>query len=495
MKDTLLSKIRIVTDIAPTDSLTAGIVLEQILMSFPINVDVALDVLVDDGLPNYKVSEYLSPEFGTWHRKPQELWPRSRYFKPFRNLGEIFAKHDTVRIIKHILINESRNKSDFIVVVIQGQTTIRVAAALINQGYKVSTIHWDPWSWWAREKSVPTKFSKEVDLLNKSLTNGGVHLLPSTGFKEALCLNDDQGLILYPHVGKFITEHEAHFKYRIVFIGQNYSKKEIDQFINYLEDKVWILNGLEVELHVYGNTFTHNSPQVINHGWCNYKDLPSQISKYDAAFLPYPRDSVFKDVAIQSFPSKFATYVTANLPIIYLGPIYSSFAHLIQENGVSLETIDLESWELGITELRKNRPSISEKNFAIYEKLFSFETQNSTVEKWLELNLERRVQKNPKAKNLRTEFKVRDFNRTINASLYSKNFAKILFAYVRIWRIFNQIVRLILRRIGKIGTLLIKIISKMKSRAGLRQAKLVAQMLFRHPYTFTSVTKKYRDRI
>jgi hypothetical protein len=477
-----LPKIRIISDIAPTKSLTAGIILEQILVQLPAEFDIECEILVDDGLADYKLSDYLNPNSCRWYRKPRESWPLSNFYSPFKKFGELLSAFETKKIVKSIIRRESRNSSDLIIVVIQGQTTIRVANLLFKSNYNLSTIHWDPWNWWHREKGVPNSFLKEVNQLNYSIQLSGSHLVPSQNFREELGLNVQHGIILYPHVGTFVEKaREIASVIRIAFIGQIYSKSEVKDFLQFLEDSNWTFGEKKVELHVYGNSTFPNSTHIVQHGWLNYESIAKGITHCDAAFLPYPRSVEFENVARQSFPSKLATYVTASLPIIYLGPNYSSFATFIEEIGINLEKIPPSLWETSILELLINHDVDESKIREIYDGYFSNNAQRKSISDWLCFYSSSPIEWSSTRIPFHHNTSVRELNRPIKDDLHSIKVGRILYLILKIktfpLRKSLAIKTKIMRRIR----ILLRVSSLFFTSGGFNRIRRVVTIMFPNP--------------
>jgi len=485
-----LPKIRIISDIAPTKSHTAGIVLEQIISLLPSEYDVDCEILIDDGLMDYNISNYLNPSSCRWYRKPQEIWPRSSILLPFKIMGEMFSNFEAKEIVKSIIRSESRSSSDLIIVVIQGQTSIRIANLLAKNNFEISTVHWDPWSWWHREKGVPNSFYKEINLLNKLIQSSGSHLVPSHNFREDLQLTTQRGIVLYPHVGSLVDKAISTGPIiQIVFIGQTYSKLELKEFLTYLEDMEWLIGEKEVQLHVYGNSFFPESKNIIQHGWLSYEELAQEIQKYDAAFLPYPRSREFEDVAKQSFPSKLATYVTANLPIIYLGPSYSSFAPFIEEIGISLGKIKAGIWGSAILELIVDREGHQLKNREIYEGYFSKNAQRKSVGDWLKFAESFPKDLSPKKTPYLHTTKVRELSRPIKAKLRSIEIGRILFFIQKTKTFPRRKISNIKFRLTKLFQFFLKLLNLFLSAGGPGRLHRLTLIFLLNPRTTVSLIR------
>ena len=388
-----MSRVRLVSDIAPTTSLTAGIVLDRILRHLPPDLDVVGTFLIGDWQQNYYLSERVDTSISKWCRKPQEYWPKKFSPQFLRNLGEHLSGIESRKILEAVLLEESRIKSDHIIVVIQGQTSIRIFNGLHEAGLPVSSIHWDPWSWWAREKSVPNSFNKEISRFESNLRKTRMHLLPSMNFGNLLNIDKKDFSVLYPFVSSFLNkEFNVGNTLRIAFSGQSYAMKEIKSFVEFLNHQKWKIGTRNIELHVFGLNGVQEHPKIIHHGWIEAEELVKKLQHCEMAFLPYPSSKEMLEVAQNSFPSKLATYVSASLPVIYIGPYDASVAPILESVGIVLPLGEKSSWQK-ILEVNSERNFEKELKSA-YENFFSEEKFVNTLTAWLCANgLEGNAQK------------------------------------------------------------------------------------------------------
>jgi hypothetical protein len=376
-----MSYLMLVSDIAPTPSFTGGIVLEQLVKTLQ-NCRIDMRILVDNDMSDYRISKDSNLGEVLWFIKPNEGWNKtSKYLIQF---GEWFATKESKSISTVILRDISRNRPDHLVLVIQGQSSIRIANDLIKTGIPYTCIHWDPWTWWAKEHNVPANINQEISALYAQINSGGFHLVPTANFASHYKIEADRFLTLYPSIGNQITNPaEKSNTIKIAFVGQPYAKRQLDYFFSKLEDINWILDGKDIEVHTFGAGTNLYFPNLKDHGWVNYEALPEIITRFDFALLPYPDNERVPDAFNTSFPSKLVTYITANLPILYVGPAESSVDLFMKGIGIQL-TYDYGAEELmsSFHNLIHNRAFYQSGGAGLFEKYFSKDSQKEIIRKW-----------------------------------------------------------------------------------------------------------------
>ncbi len=371
----------LVSDIAPTPSFTGGIVLEQLVKTLQ-GCRIDMRILVDNDMSDYRISKTSNLGEIFWFIKPNEDWNKTP--KYLIQSGERSAINESKSISTVILRDISRNRPDHLVFAIQGQSSIRIAHDLIKTGIPYTCIHWDPWSWWAKEHNVPASINKEISALYAQINSGGFHLVPTANFASHYKIEADRFLTLYPSIGNQITNTaEKTNAVKIAFVGQPYARKQLDYFFSKLEDINWILDGKNIEVHTFGPGTKFYFPNLKDHGRENYEVLPEIISRFDFALLPYPNNESAPNAFNTSFPSKLVTYITANLPILYVGPAKSSVDLFMKDIGIQL-THDYGAEELvsSFHSLIHNRASYQLGGTRLFEKHFSKDSQKEIIRKW-----------------------------------------------------------------------------------------------------------------
>jgi glycosyltransferase involved in cell wall biosynthesis len=376
-----VSRILLICDILPTSSHTAGIVLKQFLSHFPAQNEIHTYNVHSDGIVSYTVSERVTGSM-RWTRKPQEEWKAPNFLKVFL---EGISSREAIKIADDILKEISRQKPDHIIIVIQGQTMIRIANELRKHEIEFSTIHWDPFSWWMYHNKIPKRLESIHNELVQNLSRMKVHLVPSTNYANYLKLPENNFQVIGLAQENFLNSNDhADGVYRFVFSGQMYAKKELLFFIEYLDQIDWKIQDLKLELHIYGSNLNSKHENVFWHGWVVPEKLQRELVRYDCAVLPYPSDEPLKETAANSFPSKLVTYIGADLPVLYLGSTTHPFNKDLLSN-ISLAIInDPASLQGAIQRCMSLGGTYSKIREQLFTKYFSSEAQKIAVHKYLE---------------------------------------------------------------------------------------------------------------
>ena len=373
----------LISDMAPTSEYTAGIVLEQLINQLD-GSRVDLSILFDRNIVNYRVSRSSTIGNVTWFVKPNENWKRVP--ASIATLGEYFANAEADQIIEKLMAAISRNRPSHLIFVIQGQTMIRIAQELSKIGIPYTLIHWDPWTWWSREKRIPSHISSQLEIAYLKLSASGYNLLPSPQFGQDLDLNESQIKVLFPAIDvvkiRNLIEKPV---IQLVFIGQAYAINQILSVIAALDQLGWKVDGRVIELHTFGlKPLPLVRPGIHFHGWINYLTIPDRIKEFDVALLPYPTTEEIPDAYRLSFPSKLVQYIASLIPILYVGPDQSSVATLVDECGQSLGTsFSAAEFSAAVIDLRTNHLKLQSNMRRIHTDKFSKTAQAEVVSQWL----------------------------------------------------------------------------------------------------------------
>jgi hypothetical protein len=386
-------RLLIISDIAPTPDFTAGIILERFIQGVQNNFLLKFFIIHDRSLGNYHVSRYLKANQLFWTSKPREDWSGLRRLpKIFRRHGEKISEKDTANIASDVKVQISREAPDHLVIVIQGQTTIKLAESLHNLGIPITYIHWDLWDWWR----VAHGLSEELDNLTKERINSvfteGFHLVPTANYADHYEISPDRYIALYPSLIERISRKisNSNSQIDIAFAGQGYASHEITKFINALDSIDWYLDGRRIILNIFGKIHLESSnasSMIINRGWFHYEKLPEELSKCDLAFLPYPSEGILEKVAFTSFPSKLCSYSSANLPVLYVGPLKTPTSVIASSIGVSLDSSVSESSIIeAIRQLMNKRTDYISSNELVFTEYFSGISFRNSLNKWMMAN-------------------------------------------------------------------------------------------------------------
>ncbi len=372
----------LITDVLPSTKHTAGLVLDQFFNHLPLNYELVTYNIQSTTLPTYDVSPRITGKM-RWTVKPAELWLAP---KPVKIWLEKLANFEAKLITKDIIREISQQLPDCIFVVLQGQTMFRIAIQLHRDGIEFSTFHWDPLSWWQIHNKSPKSILQLREEVVPALNSGGVHILPSANFAEYLQLDSKNYVVLnLAQKGMESERTEKSNLFRVCFSGQSYAKKEIDFFINSMEQVEWKIDDFEVQLHVFGNAFLGESSNIFHHGWMDPSNLIKQLSNYDCALLPYPSDQEFNEVAKYSFPSKFSTYIAASLPVLFIGSELNPFSRKQLEAIFPVYEQKVDLIMEAIRALRNSRSRFTNSIPEIFDSNFSIDAQKSAVEEFLRI--------------------------------------------------------------------------------------------------------------
>ena len=379
-----MPRIRVITDIGPSSKMTAGIVLENIIKNTPNQIEIDGYILHGKEDVNYELSRYVDFDSFVKISKPNERWVSSRFFRLFNIFGEILSRKYTERISREIIQEESRNRSDLILLAIQGQTSIRIALALSHAGYDISTIWWDSYSWYQKSRNVPNIVNRELAQLYQRIQKNGHHLVPSHRFAEELGLKTNFEVFYsqYEFMGSTVQDLST---INICFVGQMYSRDEINEFLELMDIIGWNHEGRNISLHTYGSE-SLDHPMLKHHGWLDSADLISEIAGYDLAFLPYPKSDSMSNVVETSFPSKLAVYLSAGLPVIYVGPTNSVFYKEMKNFMRIFDRNNEAETNSSLSYLLKLRASENKEIYQAWNKYFSCETFRNTLKRFMTFN-------------------------------------------------------------------------------------------------------------
>ena len=382
-----MKKLLIISDIWPCESLTAGIALSKLIKSISRSIEVSTFVTINSSLkttrPTFPPSAH---NFYTF--KPNEDWKGTFFLKFFLNR---LITRCTFRDIDRITfaLDEIIDKinPDHVLLVLQGQTTYLLSKHIISLGLPYSTLTWDPWDWWASTHGVGRDLDTLVKEIGAEVYAQGMHLVPTLKFADENFIEESRAKVIYfPEVAQEYSEVKkiSSAKIKIVFSGANYSSRELLLFINCLRSVNWTLNGKEVFFHIVGALSPVKDRNIIEHGWIDNSMLPGFLTNFDIAFLPYPTDLHLLPVSEQSFPSKLSGYLSASLPVIYLGPSSASVLKVLPN--VIFELIydgeKIINLEQTVRDIDSSYLDLAKNAHSIYTSLFSYEAFEKNLLSW-----------------------------------------------------------------------------------------------------------------
>ena len=375
-----MNDVLVICDVGPTREFTGGLVLHNISRALSGDFKVDWLILHDKNIGHYKLDSFNPKTVFYSINKPSENWSDKKYLLGFNIVAEKLAEFDFRNVWLEIDQIVSTGEYSKIVVVLQGQTSFRIAAKLQENGITFSTLNWDPWVWWARHKNVPLSFNSIVERVYKNLFSGR-HMVPTMEFAKRYNIPIENVVILYPHIEQNSSavlhgalnsnESEPKSFIELGFAGQIYAKKEFDELLRELDKLGWKIANLPVRLHYFGGSRDISNPNVINHGWVDPSLLIHELSKLDIGILTYPAFESIPEVSNLSFPSKFATYCAAGIPTVYIGPANTPVSKMITEDTEIEFSGDQQNISFMIEYCFNNRTKIAQRVQHRHKMFFS----------------------------------------------------------------------------------------------------------------------------
>lgn len=139
-------------------------------------------------------------------------------------------------------------------------------------------------------------------------------------------------------------------EYVIAYAGSLYAREEWQALLAALDGVQWTVAGKPVRVRMYGAHFDRMYAPVPRRieicGWHDVESAIHEISKADAAYLPYWLDDQYREVTRLSFPTKLSTYVAAGCPVLYHGPEDSSPTAFVREFGIGVSCHSLAAADI-----------------------------------------------------------------------------------------------------------------------------------------------------
>jgi hypothetical protein len=384
-----MKNLLIVTDIWPTDDLTAGIATRKLVNHLNEYATVHLLVCANKSLASTK-ARITNTGFNFFTLKPNEYWAAPKLLKTFlAPIIDILTFLELNKLLRICRKKITELNPDHLVFILQGQAMILTCNSLKKLDIPYTTLTWDPWKWWSEKHFVTPKINRRVEIALNELYSTGFHLVPTKNMAEHRRIEQNRFQVIYfpeSNVNTVLKKQISPDKIRIVFAGGTYVEKEIDSFISSLSRIGWVFENSSIYLHIFGNTKNFNHPHVIQHGWKDSGSLPELLSNFDLALLPYPFDEKMLETATQSFPSKLSTYCAAGLPVIYFGPAYGSPVKSIKNSAVLLTDFNILEGILlsAFGNLQSNYQLYSTNARLLYSEYMSEQAFNQQIFNWVE---------------------------------------------------------------------------------------------------------------
>ena len=288
---------------------------------------------------------------------PLSTFPRFQYLLDIVWLN-LVVKYWSRKERKHLKTLLELQRYDYIFLTLEGLHVSEVVNPKITQGLKLVLQYWDPETWWAKNHNFSKYSRKRIIENHTKLEKVSVSVIvPSSGMKDKILerskKRDKDVYVLYPRKSYLKRAAEESFENEktsgaysksVFLVGGIYALPEILQFIKALEnvrsrhniDIGFFIVGPEIGSSGYAKILKEGNARG---GFVHFiekvsPDLAeSLMADADLNFLPYPFS--FRDLAVESFPSKFAKYIGAKRPILIFAPHYSSLIKTLKSNGLS----------------------------------------------------------------------------------------------------------------------------------------------------------------
>jgi hypothetical protein len=352
-------KVLLISDVPPCDDFTAGIVLSAMVRFLPRGRVCCFAVV------NPLISFRMSPEFGSipaeFHRKPLENWswlPQKLLSNRFASLvsraGETYTSGREVKsLIARAIAFGRKQQVDRVWVVLQGQTTIRMALA-VAEGLNVP-LHcqvWDPFSWWAKANRLDDYTARKTqELFDRTIERSAAVATASQPmadyFRDRFHTKAIPVISSYPCAMARSAAAEPHpgASVTIGIAGQFYAADEWLRLLAVLEAANWSAGGRRVSIVAMGPARPPAMPSshVTFLGWKSQTEAVGLLNDCDFLYCPYPFDPAMEEVARLSFPSKLVLYLAAGRPVIFHGPAYSAAARYIADRDCGILATSLSA--------------------------------------------------------------------------------------------------------------------------------------------------------
>lgn len=369
-----MTRILFISDIAATTEFAAGTIFKIVIEQMPENWVVDQAVIGSPSL-RYNLNPY---SFGNvfYTQKPNAQW-----FNASSNflaaIGQDYVERFEINPVKRWLQKiVQQGNYDKVVLAFQCQVLTSILTRTDFGRTEVISFMWDHPSWWAREHKLSTRTRKRFTSQWFSLLNNSDSVILPSESARSLLSKEFKGRIhvLYPSIPNFSEDKGPRTLsnlLRIGFAGSTYAMSEIKDFTKNLLELNRSSSGLELELHLFSksNPFEGEN-SVIQRGWWDPEETTKALSMLDFAFLPYPSSVEMRDVALTSFPSKMSLYVSAKLPIIYVGPEGTAVENFILENKIGVVSTKA-NLEASIRTLLESYGDMAQNLEVAYGKHFS----------------------------------------------------------------------------------------------------------------------------
>jgi len=351
-------RLLLLTDIPPSENLTAGLVLADIVRGLPAG-SVACFCALNTHLKPVLPSDLHDMPIGVTP-KPVESGVQIGRSVFLSRLATIFreAKRRTIdsrRIAREAIEFARAHKCDAVWAVLQGQTMSEVAAPVARAlGAPLYTMVWDPLSWWLREHQidrVSRAFAHRA--FARSMRASRACAVASPEMAQAYA--ERYGVRCVPVIAgrdakraagparSFRTSGEI----VIGMAGQFYARQEWDQLLTALHHADWRVGTRRVRVKVFSDVTPPGEPMPGRVEYMGYRPREEVgrvlAEEADLLYCPYPFAPHMEEVAQLSFPSKLSLYLSCGRPVLFHGPKQSAPYRYLERRAAGLLCGDLEA--------------------------------------------------------------------------------------------------------------------------------------------------------
>ncbi|SKC94042.1 TylF/MycF/NovP-related O-methyltransferase [Paraburkholderia hospita] len=345
-------KILLLTDVPPCTNYTAGMVLGQIVKVLP-KGSVSCFCVLNPDLQNIERDPELSDLPLEFVAKPREAaFPRTGLVSELKSYAaEQFRRRvATPNLVNRVADFAHRQNVDTIWAVLQGQTMVRLAAAVSDRlQMPLFTLVWDPLAWWLQANQVDRWTSRqsiaEFDaVIHRSRAVATASPAMSVAYEAKYGVRSVALIASHDRANSFAPKDRPHRDGELVLgmAGQFYANAEWQTLVKTLNQSSWSIGGRDIRLLVLGHYIPDSDipeGKVEFLGWKSQKEAIRILAEQtDVLYCPYPFDPALAEVSRLSFPSKLVSYFAAGRPVLLHAPLDSSPAVFLKKTGAGLVT-------------------------------------------------------------------------------------------------------------------------------------------------------------
>jgi hypothetical protein len=356
-----MRRILFISDYAPTESNSGGIVMTEQLLYLKQYAEIDF-LIYSSEMVEYRA---LKTKSGKIHQRVK-LGERQIDFKKKRvkRLVEVIFSQTVLRLWlmqEKRFLKEIFKQGDYseIFITVQG---LYLAKLLVDFEFKSNSVilqYWDPDVWWAEQHNFTDHSTTEIFETHKSMEKKDYirHIfVPSEGMALAVRSRSEIDITkvkeFYPseeflfervEPPEAFTNIRKKFSKIVTMAGSTYALEEITILIDTIEEHNRLNPEDEIQLVFIGPKRLSTGKHLLNQGDENgsfihllgrlsVAETDACLRRSNLNFLPYPFWN--RELVKQSFPSKFSKYLGSGSNMLIAAPIYSSLVVLLSKYGV-----------------------------------------------------------------------------------------------------------------------------------------------------------------